>query len=182
MNKLIIILPVAVILSGCSLLPSSKITGTNEQKAEKLGQIMSRGGQADCKVTNLADNTTQQMTISGKKMKITGANFGDGKMGTLINDTEYSYMWDDASKTGIKTRLAVETPTPSVTGTRPEVTPTSQTTEYEDETKYNVDCSTRVIQDSEFIPPADVKFTDLEQMMKAIPSMPPIPSMPEGSY
>ncbi len=179
MNKLVFILPIALVLSGCSLSPSAPITGTNTQKAEKLGQIISRGGQADCKITNLADSTSTQMTISGKKMKIVGSDLGEGKKGTVINDNIYTYMWDEGTKTGIKTKVAAETPTPSVTGNIPEsVNPADQATGFEDETKYKVDCSTRIIQDSEFVPPADVKFTDLGEMMKGLPSIPAMPSIP----
>ncbi len=180
MNKLAIILPVSLFLAGCSLLPSSKITGTNTQKAEKLGQIISRGGQADCTITSLADNTSTQMTVSGKKMKIVGSDMGDGKKGTMISDTEYTYIWDDETKTGIKTKIESETPTPVVTGnTQQPIEPLSAATGYEDESKFKVDCTARVILDSEFTPPADIKFTDLGEMMKAIPTMPAIPSFPQ---
>ena len=36
------------------------------------------------------------MVISGKKMKIVGSDFNEGKKGTMINDTVYSYFWSES--------------------------------------------------------------------------------------
>ncbi len=178
MNKLVYLIPVSIFLSGCTLFPSNKITGNAQVKAEKLAEIISRGGQASCIVNRLDDGSTTQMIISGKKMKILGSDFGDGKKGTMINDGTYTYMWDDVTKTGIKTKINEQSPTPSVTVTVPKVTSLAdQVTGYEDETKYSVDCTTGAVLDSEFVPPTDVEFTDLNQMMRALPTMPDIPNI-----
>lgn len=174
MKKLAFIIPAALILSGCTLFPSKSttITGTESQKAEKLAQIISRGGQADCLITNLTDKTTTQIVVSGKKMKFVGSDFGGGKKGSMISDGVYTYIWSDGEKTGFKTKIESEvSPTPSVAGepTEDEVSPIKTAESFEDETKFQTECVKRNISDSDFTPPADVKFTDF-----AIPSIPAI--------
>lgn len=178
MKKLVFIIPLALILAGCSLgsTTSTPITGTEEQKAEKIAQIMSSGGQADCKITNLTDQTSTQMLISGKKIKITGSEMGDGKEGTMLSDSVYTYYWVDGEKTGFKSKIPTEvSPTPTNDSTdryKSQSDPTAQAQSYGDETKFQTDCSRRSIADSEFVPPADVEFTDYSEMMKNIPAMP----------
>ncbi|EKD52641.1 MAG: hypothetical protein ACD_61C00282G0003 [uncultured bacterium] len=174
MKKLIFILPVALFLSGCTLFPSAPITGTEEQKAEKLAQIISSGGQANCKVTNLSDGTGTQIIVSGKKMKIVGSDMGEGKQGTMINDTLYTYIWSEGEKVGYKMKVEAETPEePTGTPAQPEQFDTNQqTADYEDTTKYKMDCTRGNVSDSEFTPPADVEFTDFADMLRSVPTMP----------
>lgn len=174
MKKLAFILPAALILSGCTLLPAktASITGTEKQKAEKLAQIISRGGQADCKVTNLTDKSSTQIIISGKKMKFVGSDFGQGKKGTMINDSVYTYIWSEGEKTGFKSKIEEVKPTGTAQEApqSPEVDPAKAVADYNDETKYQTDCVLRTISNSEFTPPAEVKFTDFAEMMKGLPS------------
>lgn len=175
MNKLILVIPAALLFSACN--QAGPITGTTTQKAEKLAQIIERGGQADCKVTNLADNSSTQIIVSGKKMKIVGSDFGEGKKGTMVNDGSFNYIWSEGEKTGFKTKIVTDTITPTPTSGVKQPEDVSQTASgFEDETKYKMDCATRTIPDSEFTPPAEVKFTDFSEVMKAIPSTPSVPT------
>jgi len=175
MNKLILVIPAALLLSACN--QTAPITGTTTQKAEKLAQIIERGGQADCKVTNLADNSTTQIIVSGKKMKIVGSDFGEGKKGTMVNDGSFNYIWSEGEKTGFKTKTVSDTITPTQTSEVKQPEDVSQTAAgFEDETKYKMDCATRTISDSVFTPPVEVKFTDFSEVMKAVPSTPSVPT------
>lgn len=182
MKNLALLLSVALFLSGCTLFSgqSTPITGTEAQKAEKLAAILASGGQADCTITNLEDKSTTRMVVSGKKMKIVGSDFGEGKKGTMINDSVYSYIWTEGEKTGIKTKLDPDvSPTPTVAD-RTDTSDTVASPEtYEDETKYQTDCQRTSVPDSEFTPPADVIFTDLSEMMRSVPTIPQIPSRGE---
>jgi len=158
----------AFLFAACT--PSAPITGTEEQKAEKLAQIIESGGSADCTVTNLADKSTTQMVVSGKKMKIVGSDFNEGKKGTMINDAVYSYFWSEGDKTGFKTKLEVEKEAQPTPGASEEKIDTTKTAEgYEDELKYKMDCSRRNISDSEFVPPAEVKFIDPSELNSLSP-------------
>ncbi|OGD72967.1 hypothetical protein A3K29_02365 [Candidatus Collierbacteria bacterium RIFOXYB2_FULL_46_14] len=178
MKKSLLLLPAALLFSGCILFPQAPITGTTQQKAEKLSQIISSGGQANCKVTNLADNTSTQITVSGKKMKVVGSDFGEGKKGTMINDGVNTYVWTEGEKIGFKTKLETEKPLrPTVTLTQAEsVNPAETAAGYEDDTKYRMDCTRGGVSDADFTPPADVKFTDFSEMMKAVPTIPTVPA------
>lgn len=180
MKKLVFIVPAALILSGCTFFPSttSTITGTEQQKSEKLAQIIASGGQADCQVTNLSDKTSTQIIVSGKKMKFIGSDFGEGKKGTMLTDNVYTYVWSEGEKTGFKTKIESEKPTePAKAENQPAELDSTKTAEsYDDETKFKTECTRRVISESEFVAPADVKFTDFAELVKTVPSVPAIPT------
>ena len=168
-KKSLVVLLASLILAACTP-QAAPITGTEEQKAEKLAQIIESGGSADCTITNLADKSMTQMVISGKKMKIVGSDFNEGKKGTMINDTVYSYFWSEGDKTGFKTKLEVEKETRPTPGASEEKVDTTKTAAgYEDESKYKMDCSRRNISDSEFVPPSEVKFVDPSQLNQMTP-------------
>lgn len=173
MNKLTFLLPAALIFSGCTLIPSktTSITGTEQQKAEKLGQIIASGGQADCQVTNLTDKTSTQIIVSGKKMKFIGSDFGEGKKGTMLTDNVYTYVWSEGEKVGFKTKLETEKATePTEAAPQEEnLDATKRAESFDDATKFKTECTRRTISESEFTPPADVNFTDFAEMMKGLP-------------
>lgn len=182
MNKLSFLLPAALIFSGCTLIPvkTTSITGTEQQMTEKLGQIIARGGQADCQITNLANRTSTQIIVSGKNMKFVGSDLGDGKNGTMLTDGVYTYVWTEGEKQGFKTKLETEKatePTQTVPGTTG-LDPSQKATSYDDETKFKTECTSRTIFESEFTPPADVKFSDFAEIMKGIPQVPSVPTIP----
>lgn len=174
MKKLVFLIPVALFLSGCTLLPAktASITGTEQQKAEKIAQIIASGGQADCQITNLTDKSTTRMVLSGKKMKFIGSDFGEGKQGTMLNDGVYTYIWTEGEKVGFKTKVEAFEPTKATEDTKQptEVDATQKAESYDDETKFQTNCIRRNIVDSEFTPPADVTFTDFAEMMKGLPT------------
>lgn len=184
MKKLTFLLPAAFLLSGCSLLPgqTSNISGTESQKMEKLGQIIASGGQADCQITNLTDNTTTQIVVSGKKMKFMGSDFGEGKKGTMLTDDVYTYVWSDGEETGFKTKLETEKVAEPTEAVREQggLDQTQKIDSYDDETKFKTVCTRRTITESEFTPPSNIKFTDFAELMKDIPSIPNIPAQDSG--
>lgn len=164
-----IILGSAILLAACKP-TSGPITGTTEQKAQKLGEIIASGGTAACTITNLSDKSTVNLTVSGKKMKIVGGVMQQGKKGSMMNDTVYTYVWEEGQTTGFKFKNPTTEETSQGQATTPQQVDTSKTaTVYEDETKYQVDCKQGVVNDSEFTPPAEVKFLDQAEMMKLSP-------------
>jgi len=160
----------ALFLAACSP-TTAPITGTEQQKAEKLAQIISSGGTADCKVSSLADNSSTQIIISGKKMKFVGSDMGEGKKGSMINDGVYTYIWSDGDKTGFKSKIETIEPTGTTAAPAQEQFDASkQAQTFDDSTKYKLDCTKRSISDTEFTPPAEVKFTDFAELMKGLPT------------
>ena len=172
----------SIIFSGCSLFPqktgSVELTKKEELKqAEKLAKIIERGGSADCKIVDVADNTKLTvMKVSGKKMRIEGQGFGEGeKKGFMINDGVYTYIWSDGDVNGYKTKLPEEQEIKddkAKINKQDDVVPPVQVGDYEDETRFKVECKEGKIAESEFIPPSTVKFIDPSEMMKGLPGLP----------
>lgn len=161
-----VLLTSAFIFAACT--PSAPITGTEEQKAEKLAQIISSGGTAACKVTNLSDNGTIDYVVSGKKMKVVGSDFGQGKKGTMINDAVYTYFWEEGQASGFKMKNPTEAEIKEGTDKAKQFEQDYDTEKtasmYDDETKYKLDCARRTVSDSEFVPPQAVKFVDPSEL------------------
>ncbi len=168
MKKITVLVGSALLLAACT--PSGNITGTTEQQAQTLAQIISSGGNAACLITSLADNSTVEFTVSGKKMKIVGSDFGEGKKGTMINDGAYTYIWTEGEKNGFKTKNPEETTKDGekeASGT--DFDTDNKVAVYDDETKYKLDCKSGGLSDSEFTPPASVQFVDPSQLQNMTP-------------
>lgn len=108
-------------------------------------------------------------------MRISGMQSASGdKTQNIISDTEYMYSWDDSTKKGMKLKLtsmedmkkSVEEKGQSV----PSLTTDEDRKKYEDQ-GYTVNCSVKAIDDSEFVPPTDVTFTDTSAMMEQSKAM-----------
>ncbi|KKT35149.1 MAG: hypothetical protein UW23_C0021G0009 [Candidatus Collierbacteria bacterium GW2011_GWA1_44_12] len=175
MNKVALLLPAAILVAGCNTSPivPGNETDTQAQQAQKISQILERGGSAFCRITNLTDNSVVEMTLAGEKMKIVGTDLSEGKKGTMINDTAYIYSWEEGQTTGFKMKLSQEeiTPAPGDVETDVQENDTQErATTYDDDTKYKLDCTQRNVSDSEFAPPASVNFVDPSQMQNLSPA------------
>jgi hypothetical protein len=173
-KDLLVVLPMSLILAACTIpTPAPKQPDSQAQAAQKISQIIEKGGSAFCRVSNLADNTVTEMTISGKKMKIAGSEMSEGKKGTMINDSVYIYSWEEGQKTGFKMKLPTEEEIKETAQAAPTVQPEVNIDEkasgYDDESKYKLDCAERRIADSEFAPPSDINFIDPSQMQNLNP-------------
>lgn len=185
----------AVILGGCSLFPAQNQTANDQaRQAEKLAKIMEKGGQAVCTVKKVGTEENYTITVKGKNMKVSGIAMSENnKKGFMINDTLYTYIWEEGSKEGFKTKLPSddemkknsEKYNPGNDSYQPEAV----AKEYEDESKYNVNCKEGGVSDSEFAPPSDVKFIDPAALIPTIPAssnqiptdyLKNIPSIPSG--
>lgn len=161
----------AIFLAACT--PQGPITGTEEQKEEKLAQIIASGGSAACTITNLTDNSVVELIVSGKKMKISGNDYGQGKKGTMINDTLYLYTWQEGETTGFKMKNPTEEEIKegSEKAKQFEQDYDTETTAnmYDDQTKFKTDCSNRPVSASVFVPPTNVKFIDPSELNQMSP-------------
>lgn len=180
------VIAASIILAGCSLLPASTQTKDDQTKqAEKFAKIMERGGQAICTVKKVGTEESYTITVKGKNMKVSGITTGEKvEKGFMISDTLYTYVWDDESKEGFKTKLPsdeeMKKNSEKYNSGNDSYQPEAVAKEYEDETKYNVNCKEGGVSDSEFVPPADVKFLDPAALVPSIPNIPNIPSIPDS--
>ena len=80
--------------------------------------------------------------------------------GNMINDGEYSYVWDDTTKTGMKVEMTAELKKmgEDLSANNPQVAEMNKKTNYR--------CKPWVVDTSIFIPPTDVQFSDLSKMME----------------
>lgn len=186
LNQIAPVIVTSIFLAGCTnsstkvTIDTSKQTSTENAKAAlKIGQIIASGGQAVCTVKSLDQKTqSTKMTISGKKMKIEGVA-GEGMTnGVMINDGTYTYFYEDGAKVGFKMKNPdqVETNKANSVPNDLQPNPDKYVSDYEDESKYQMECEQKTIPDSEFVPPTTITFTDPAAMMnnqlKNLPSIP----------
>lgn len=188
-----------------------------EQVAEagKMSVMIATGKSGICTVTNRENGEKIELMVKGKKMKFMGSDFGGPQaenlmdppqptkaktVGYFLNDSEYTYMWEQGATTGFKTKLPSEEEMKKMAETMPATEDegvTSETnspniTQFEQNDMYTINCDMKDLPDSEFAPPANVEFMDFSQMTqdweKSMPtgeegsSMPgsPMMELPEG--
>jgi|GEM_PF-1223379 len=186
-------------LAGCTLPFGPKSTDPSKPQnkldqaanATKMSVMMATGQAGTCTITNTADSAagTSEVSVKGKKMLMKGSDFGDfdqtvqqgkpvpseaKKVGYVLNDGEYMYIWQEAATTGIKMKIQ-PTPTPDKTAPaekndlaeQDSQVPNAQNPadEFEADPKYRIDCKLGNVTDEIFIPPAQVKFMDFGQAL-----------------
>lgn len=185
----------AVLLSACT----AKVpNGTQEQAGDNkapetqseqsisssLRDLLAMGKSQQCTVSsssvddkNVKTETTGTIYISGKKMAqevsvtSTDKDFPRVNM-RMISDGSYMYTWNTETKSqGMKMKI-----------TEPEEGKTEnngkQNGNISMDDKLDVKCSNWIADNSKFNIPSDVQFTDLNEMMKNIPTMPA--GVPDG--
>ena len=174
MNKIVLLLPAAILIAGCTTAtPPEAPLDFQAQETQKIARILEKGGSAFCTITDVTDNTTTEMTISGKKVKISATNTPEGKKSHIINDTVNVYSWEEGQSTGFKMKLNTEEEVRDTAQNNTESLPDYESAQdpnmYDDETKYTLDCSEKNVPDSEFIPPSGVNFVDPSQIQNMTP-------------
>ncbi len=178
-------------LAGCSLpfLGQKPATSTEPQNqvdqmanAAELSVMMSTGQAGTCVITNTEDQTqdSMQLAIKGKKFLMKGTNFSVSakqpdqktqKIGYMLNDSEYTYIWEDQATTGMKMKeiepASQQSPeTQAETqdlGPAPRTADTNPLNTFEANPKYRIECQIGDVPDEAFMPPATVNFMDLSQ-------------------
>lgn len=182
MKKYLFLLASSVVLSGCSLLPQQNqdaMVPAAEQNAmtkefEKVAMALQSGSGVECIFTRDTDGSTMTFQMLGNKTRASGQLNPDmPETSSMINDSENLYTWQDSTMQGTKMSLAKLN---EATGEAeeneamiPDFTP-------EDEAKYesmgySIKCDEKSLTDADFMPPTDVKFTDISSMMQKTPAM-----------
>lgn len=179
----------AVLLSACT----AKVpTGTQEQAVDNkapetqseqslstsMRDLLAMGKSQQCTVSsssvddkNVKTDTTGTLYISGKKIAqevvvtSTDKDFPRVSM-RMISDGTYMYTWNTETKSqGMKIKI-----------TEPEegkpVNDKKSNGAVSMDDKLDVKCSNWIADNSKFDIPSDVKFTDLSELMKNIPTVP----------
>ncbi len=195
-NKLastLLVFSFGLLLSACNKTApntSGQMENKNEVKEESFNKkstlktLLGMGKNLTCTYNNVDEETKFEIKgttyISGNKfaqeMETTDPKDKTKKVLTnMISDGEFVYTWSSDKKTsGMKIKM--EKPETAPDGdVKTDVAGTDQSMNKE----YDMNCNQWNIDESKFKVPTDVKFTDLSEIMKNIPTMPALPQIPE---
>lgn len=149
------------------------------KEATQWAAAIASGKPTLCTMTKGEDK--MDYLIKGKKMKATMVTTVESKKMTsyMVNDEKYLYMWEDGKDKGTKMAIPTEEETKKMADSAQEYTKNMpDTPSFDSESGfdslknegYTIKCDGSSATDTDFVPPQNVKFTDLSEMTKAIPS------------
>lgn len=178
MNKLLFVLPLGILLSGCSLLPqkSSQVeTPPLEQQVvkeyQKVADAMASGKSVECVMTNTQEGTQFTYQVKGKKTRAFGLlSPTSSSSGNMLSDGEYTYIWSDNDQVGTKFKIPTNIESGETTqessDSLPDLSSEAKQQEYEN-WGYTISCDEKLLSDDVFIAPISVEFSDLSKMMES---------------
>ena len=157
--------------------PQSAVEQVKE--ATQWAAAIASGNPTPCTMTKGEEK--MDYLIKGKKMKATMLTQVDSTKMTsfMLNDEKYLYMWEDGKEVGTKMAIPTEEEAKKMQDQAKEYTKNApETPDFNSESGfdtlkedgYTINCDRLSASDSDFVPPQSVKFTDLSEMTKAIPS------------
>ncbi|HNQ17254.1 MAG TPA: hypothetical protein PKJ26_04475 [Candidatus Woesebacteria bacterium] len=178
MNKLLFVLALGILLSGCSLLPqkSSQVeTPPLEQQVvkeyQKVADAMASGKSVECVMTNTQEGTSFTYQVKGNMVRSFGQLSPDStSSGNMISDGTYLYMWSDDSAQGTKMKIPSETEVAEMTEQPDDVLPDLSNEEKQQELEdlgYSIKCDEKDLANDVFVPPTTIQFQDLSQMLES---------------
>lgn len=191
-QKIFTILACGLIFSACtSTSPTMSQKESSPKTQEEQGlkgkysfkSLLSQNKSLSCtyKFTDEENKieTTGKAYISGKKVlqqtKTTNL-VGDKKVveGSVYTDGEYVYIWSPNDKQSAM-KMKIENKAEVDDGVKTDVAGAQENMEKE----YDLDCMPWKVDESIFALPTDINFKDFSEMIKGIPSMPQVPSIPK---
>ena len=149
------------------------------KEATQWAAAIASGKPTLCTMTKGEDK--MDYLIKGKKMKATMVTTVESKKLTsyMINDEKYLYMWEEGKGVGTKMPIPNDMPAETKNNTTTQQTePKYKTPSFDSESGfdnlknegYTIKCDGSSATDADFIPSQSIKFADLSEMTKAIPS------------
>ena len=146
------------------------------KEAGELANAIQSGKSIRCNMTNTVNNGQAEYILKGEKMKMTGTGFSENQQsGGMISDGTYIYTWDDITQKGVKMKApdketveSAQQEAEQMTRDVPDFSNDADLQKYED-SGYQINCNPEDVNDAEFMPPADVVFSDLSSLMEQIP-------------
>lgn len=154
-------------------------TITQVKEATEWAAAIASGRPTLCTMTKGEEK--MDYLIKGKKMKATMITMVESKKMTsyMLNDEKYLYTWEDGKDVGTKMTIPTDLPAEASNnrvakeGEEQFKTPDLDSESGFDNLKnegYTIKCDGVTASDADFVSPQSVKFTDLSEMTKAIPS------------
>lgn len=169
----------SLLFSACKTQTPQSTAPQNEKQAmnefAELSSAIEAGRPVSCVFTKSPENTVMTYMMKGKKIKISGMQVeGQAYQGAMMSDGEYMHTWDEVKKEGVKMKLPAEQDLKDFAKEKgqsvPDLSDETERKTWEDQ-GYRIDCKEATIADSEFIPPTDIKFTDMSAMMESVNTM-----------
>ncbi len=190
--RLITLTVFSLLLASCTpktanLQPASQNSTAKEEsftKKSTLKNLLVLGKNLVCTYTFVdSENKVEVKStsyVSGKKFaqetETTVSTDPEKKVkSNMTSDGEYIYTWSEDSK-GRGMKMKIEEP--KVDDKKQAKTDIAGAQENL-ETEYEVNCSPWSVDQSKFVLPEGVQFTDLSEMMNNIPNMPTVPKIPQ---
>ncbi len=179
MKKIAFLFAGALLLAACKSTPQTTGPQTQQQAESEMqdaGKALASGQPVKCTMTK-TDGTSMQYVMKDKKMKVSGLTTtvkDQVSQSMMISDGTYMYTWDETKKEGVKFKVPTEQDTKAISEKAgqdvPNLSNDADRKRWEDQ-GYRINCAAGVVDDSEFIPPTDVKFTDASAMMDSVNKM-----------
>ena len=184
-KSLPLILVIALLAVGGYFYMNNKKTDAPQSKVQQVKEAtewaaaIASGRPTLCTMTKGEEK--MDYLIKGKKMKATMVTMVESKKMTsyMLNDEKHLYMWEDGKDVGTKMNIPTEVESKKMAETAKEYSKnTPETPDFNTESGfdslendgYTINCEKSAATDADFVPPQSVKFTDLSEMTKAIPS------------
>ena len=171
-KKLILLGLAAFLLTGCGTKKAAVKTEDTQNKefSGTLQQAMKLGMPVKCEWKQNEDTGTSYVKGTNVYMEMTT----QGKTGYVIWKDGCTWTWGQEQPQG--TKICLDTTKPQESA-GPQNTADFKAQGVNANVEYK--CNPTLISDDKFNPPANIQFTDLQDMMKGlvIPSVPPIPSV-----
>ncbi|MCA9365866.1 hypothetical protein KC723_03140 [Candidatus Kaiserbacteria bacterium] len=179
--------PSAELTNDNSSAIDSEMSENNQDKMEapsglgSLASLIGLGQNITCDYSFSDEGNSGSGTgyFAKDKMRVDSTMQTDGQTydSHMINDGEYTYVWTTTSDQPFAMKMPVE----EFEQDSPLIEEDSQQTQVSMDQQVEYDCNSWSVDQSVFVPPADIEFTDMEAMMKQM--MGNIPEgfeMPEG--
>lgn len=145
------------------------------EKTASLLDLLTTGEAVRCSVTS-RDGQKYTVTSDSKRVRVEGIMM-PGKNpaaretpGMMINDGQSSYIWSGTQgmKFDMTEMMKYADTRPLPNGTPADPKDWKSWAKSLDDSGITYDCGAAVVSDEDFIPPADVQFSDVSQMMKQV--------------
>lgn len=170
---LVVIGIVAFLQMGKKSSSSNAPTATSAQSESSvsstsgtLKDLFSGGKTVNCKFSYPDNSMSGNVFVSGGKVRNEFTTTKDGKTtdGTVIYDGTYAYFWSSSSSQAIKYKMG------SIEDMQKQAQGQAQTMDLSQ--KVNFDCSNWSVDNSKFVPPSNIQFTDFTEMMMKVQASP----------
>lgn len=158
----------AIFLASCNKSNNSS-SSDNNLVGDAVGGIaaaLTSGDSYRCQYSNSEDNSSGVYLVKNKKFRADGQEGTDGKPSSIIFNEQGMYIWSPGESQGFFYPVSDE-------DTKDQNSQPDQPSQFNDflnpenlDEKEDIDCQKAAVDDSQFVPPADVSFQNFSEIMQ----------------